>query len=90
MMELDTTSTDALHWAEQFSKTYFEKTGHNVDSHWLGTWFANYWAAIHDPLVERIDELEALVAEIPTMCHRYEKHIKKQDELIAAYTELGK
>jgi hypothetical protein len=59
--ELDTRSTDAQHWAEQFCKTVEEqgKSLGDVDADWLLAWFANYWAAVHDPLAKRITELEA-------------------------------
>ena len=55
--ELDLTSNDAMHWAEQLEKHL--KAGVAPDSDYLVAWFANYWAAVHDPLKRKIEELEA-------------------------------
>ena len=55
--ELDLTSNDAMHWAEQLEKHL--KAGVAPDADYLVGWFANYWAAVHDPLKRRIEELEA-------------------------------
>jgi hypothetical protein len=51
---LDTRSTDALHWAECFC----EQIGADKDMvDDLMPWFANYWAAVNDPLQNKIDLL---------------------------------
>ncbi len=70
MSELDRSSTDALHWAEQFCKTFKEIYMYggqvlekDIDVGWVQGWFANYWAAVHDPLVKKIEELEAEIKE---------------------------
>lgn len=55
--ELDLTSNDAMHWAEQLEKHL--KAGVAPDADYLVGWFANYWAAVHDPLKRKIEELEA-------------------------------
>jgi len=52
MKDFDTSSTDAQYWANQLEKI------HGFDSEIMVGWFANYWAAIHDPLTKRIKELE--------------------------------
>ena len=63
MSELDATSTDAMHWAEQFCKNAEEKGFDPAkDTGWLCSWFANYWAAVHDPLQARIEALESLLS----------------------------
>lgn len=61
--ELDRSRTDALHWAEQFCKTLikiskadFKAT--DIDVGWVQGWFANYWAAVYDPLQKQIETLE--------------------------------
>lgn len=63
--KLDTSSTDALHWAEQFCKTLakinrakYPGRRTEIDVDWVQTWFANYWAAVYDPLQKQIYELE--------------------------------
>jgi hypothetical protein len=65
-MDLDTTSTDAIHWAEQLVKTAKENNftlEQVLDEGWLVGWFANYWAAIHDPLVNENQRLhDAILA----------------------------
>lgn len=57
-MDFDTSSTDAMHWAQQLVKTA-KKNGFTLeqvlDEGWLVGWFANYWAAVHDPLQRRIE-----------------------------------
>ena len=58
--ELDRYSTNAMHWAEQLVKTANENNFDReeiLDAGWLAVWFANYWAAINDPLQKKIDEL---------------------------------
>lgn len=62
-MELDRSSTSAAHWAEQFCKTV-EEHNLNVDPDLLAGWFANYWAAVHDPLQTKIDKLEEAVHSV--------------------------
>ena len=73
--ELDTSSTDALHWAEQFCKTLkkinrakYPGRRTDMDVDWVQGWFANYWAAVNDPLQKQIDDL-------------YEIHGIKTDQL---------
>ena len=63
--ELDLTSNDAMHWAEQLEKHL--KAGVAPDADYLVGWFANYWAAVHDPLKRRIEELEAALQ--PSLPH---------------------
>jgi hypothetical protein len=54
--ELDPTSTDAMHWAEQFCKTIHEKKL-PVEPSLVVSWFANFWAAVHDPMANRIENV---------------------------------
>jgi hypothetical protein len=60
MSDLDRTSTDALHWAEQFLATVESvgKSAGDINADWLHGWFANYWAAVHDPLYFEIGQLQ--------------------------------
>ena len=59
-MSLDRQSIDARHWAQEFCKVAQEKGFDPAkDADWLMTWFANYWAAVYDPLNSRIAQLEA-------------------------------
>ena len=57
MSELDTSSTDANHWAKQMLKISAENN-YELDEEMLTAWLANFWAAVHDPLADRIAELE--------------------------------
>lgn len=64
MSELDTSSTNASHWAEHFCNTLKSinmKSGKiiEIDEGWVVGWFANYWAAVNDPLQKKIRELES-------------------------------
>lgn len=54
--ELDRSSLSASHWAEHFMKTVKDR-GLQIDESLLTGWFANYWAAVNDPLQKQIDEL---------------------------------
>ncbi len=54
---LDRSSTDAMHWAECFCEQ-MNKTKEPWSADDLMGWFANYWAAVHDPLANRIEHLE--------------------------------
>lgn len=56
---LDTRSTDAYHWAECFCEEFNIQIAGD-----LHPWFANYWAAVHDPLARRVDELEQAIKRI--------------------------
>ncbi len=69
--ELDRSSTDALHWAEQFCKTLkkinrakYRGRGTDIDVGWVQGWFANYWAAVHDPLQKQIFDLQEKYHEL--------------------------
>ena len=59
MSELDGSSTDALHWAEQFCKTCEEQDIKFIEPDFLAGWFANFWAAVHDPLQTQIESLKS-------------------------------
>jgi len=60
-MTLDPTSIDAMHWAQQLVATAKK---HNfplekvLDEEWLVGWFANYWAAVNDPLQMQNEQLQ--------------------------------
>jgi hypothetical protein len=60
MSDFDRSSTDAMVWATEFCKTAKENnwTMESIDEGLMVGWFANYWAAVHDPLHARISELE--------------------------------
>jgi len=84
--ELNTTSTDALHWAEHFCKTLkkinrAEYPGRRTDMDvgWVQGWFANYWAAVNDPLQKQIDELND---RIKNVTFNYQGIEKRQRERI--------
>ena len=58
--ELDRSSTDANHWAKQFCR-FKEKQKWSlayIDEALMVGWFANYWAAVNDPLQKQIEELQ--------------------------------
>jgi len=66
--ELDRSSTDAMHWAERFCMTLIKINRAKgqpteIDVGWVQGWFANYWAAVHDPLHKKIGELESEIKE---------------------------
>ena len=59
-----------MHWDEQFCKTQIKISRAkypgrrpDIDVGWVQGWFANYWAAVNDPLVKKIEELEAEIKE---------------------------
>ncbi len=60
MKDLDRSSTDAMHWAEQFCETKLRNNWSidDIDEGLMVGWFANYWAAVHDPLSTRIEVLD--------------------------------
>jgi len=70
MDKIDTSSMSANYWAKQFCdyKILKEWSLDDIDEALMVGWFANFWAAIHDPLKKKIDEL-------------YEIHQKKTDQL---------
>ena len=54
-------STDAMVWAEKFVETK-KACGWSVekiDENLMVAWFANYWAAVHDPLKREIESLQS-------------------------------
>ena len=59
MSELDRSSTDAMHWAEQFIQTIKDNNWSidDIDEGLMVGWFANYWAAVHDPLQATIEKV---------------------------------
>ena len=52
MTDFDTTSTDAMHWAEAFveHKERNDWTLEDIDEGLMVAWFANYWSAV----IERV------------------------------------
>ena len=87
-MVLDTSSTDAMHWAECYAEQ------HGGDAGLLVVWFAKYWAAVHDPLSRQIDELEKLV-EIEGPCDERIKELehtcaRMQQEIVQRQIERDK
>jgi len=65
---LDRSSTDAMHWAECFCEQARISSDNledgkscsqcfHLDSSVLVGWFANYWAAVNDPLQSTIESL---------------------------------
>lgn len=90
---LDTSSTDAMHW----SVCYYEQMqGKEHDHSDLMPWFANFWAAVHDPLQatiaqltsdnERLREILKPIAELhpqEAAAHQLEVLYKVRIELLA-------
>ena len=70
---LDRSSTDAMHWAAECIKTAKEHSIPMDDAEWLMGWFANYWAAIHDPLQAELDKARALITELEAEAGRRQK-----------------
>ena len=64
MSEIPKTA-DAMEWAVAFIQHKQDNnwTLEDIDEGLMVSWFANYWAAVHDPLVGRIAELESQVAD---------------------------
>jgi len=62
-MKLDRSSTDANHWAKAFVQSMKENNLklEDIDEGLMIGWFANYWAAVNDPLVKKIDEIISIV-----------------------------
>ena len=64
--ELDRSSTDSMHWAEQFCE--YKKRNKwsldDIDEGLMVGWFANYWGAVHDPLATDNESLQAQVNEL--------------------------
>ncbi len=63
---MDTSSTDAMHWAKNLVATAKENNftlDEVLDESWLVGWFANYWAAVHDPLKAEVERLKETLAE---------------------------
>ena len=72
---LDISSTDAMHW----SVCYYEQMqGKEHDHSDLMPWFANFWAAVHDPLQATIAQLtsdnERLVSCLKDVVREKELH----------------
>jgi hypothetical protein len=81
--QMDMNSTDAMYWAEQLVKTLDENPHINFrDTEWLMGWFANYWAAVHDPLARIVDQLKGRVD------HNYKMAQEYKAGLAAAQGEL--
>lgn len=57
MSDFDKSNTSALHWATHMCKT-MRRNGYMLDRGWITGWFANYWAAVHDPLAAEIEQLK--------------------------------
>ena len=83
--KLDTSSTDALHWAEQFCKTYKEICRSKypgrrpeIDVDWVQGWFANYWAAVSDPLNKEIEALRKQISAFQEKQSRLSKLLDDQ------------
>lgn len=64
--KLNTSSTSAAYWAKQFCDMKILKQWSlaDIDEALMVGWFANYWAAIYDPLTKKIEALEGQVYEL--------------------------
>jgi outer membrane murein-binding lipoprotein Lpp len=85
-MELDTTSTDAMHWAENLVATAKENNftmEQVLDESWLVAWFANYWAAVYDPLKSEVDQLRAEVEQLQTDNQQLRDALEEAERFVA-------
>lgn len=87
---LDTSSRDAMHWAECLSEAMGESLD-PTDTGWLVGWFANYWAAVHDPMHNTIQSLQQEVERLrealrpfshPDLCARLSGNVQGNDSII--------
>lgn len=62
-MSFNHESISAIDWAEEFVKTCKENDVDPLEVGYLVGWFANYWAAVNDPLQRRINELESIIEQ---------------------------
>ena len=94
---LDPASTDALHWAQQFCKRAEKGFDPSNPEHvaWLASWFANFWAAVHDPLAAERDTLQAeldkakdAIANYETACDKWEKRCETGEEKLSELLRL--
>ena len=66
---MDIQSTDTMHWAKNLVATAKENNftlEEVLDESWLVGWFANYWAAVHDPLQREVERLKEALEELST------------------------
>ena len=83
MSKLDTQSTDAMHWAEHFCKLTKEQDV-TIDEGLMVSWFANYWAAVNDPLqreIERLREIEKKYNDLRSRIRSW-AHAASTDEIM--------
>ena len=86
---LDRTSKDARHWAECFCEQcgFDDEVASN-----LHTWFANYWAAVNDPLqaeVKRLtDENNAMREQLRYRQWPDEKPTESDEYLVEQWLEV--
>jgi len=62
---MDIKSTDAMYWAKELVATAKKNNftlDEVLDESWLVGWFANYWAAVHDPLQAEVERLNLIVS----------------------------
>lgn len=80
--KLDRSSTDALHWAEHFCMELIRVSRGNVhlDVGWVQGWFANYWAATHDPLQAKIDDLQERMERVKPIKVTFEVEDQVRDD----------
>lgn len=80
---LDPTSTDAMHWAECFCEQVEINSEDEVhiEPEFLMAYFANFWAAVNDPLQNTI---ESQAAEISALRERVKVLEGHREELYIA------
>ena len=72
-------TTDAGVWAKEFMRLHGNKL---PDEGLMIAWFANMWAATHDPLTKEIERLTEELA-FQTACHEELRgHMKEADDRI--------
>ena len=71
-------TTDAKVWAEEFMRMHGYKL---PDEGLMIAWFANMWAATHDPMLAEIERLEIENAKLNNYMQRVKDAVKSFEAL---------
>lgn len=81
---LDPTSTDAMHWAECFCEQVEINSEDEVhiEPEFLMAYFANFWAAVNDPLQNTIESQAAEISALRERVRALESWKKERHDLL--------